>query len=199
VSLKLDYNITQWDDYKVNYWGIPKCGNTSIKFMLMNKDKNLDYYNPNDWIHAEKEAKYIDRKTALSNGYFNFTIMRNPYDRVLSMYKDFAIKRKGKIRISTDSLFSFVNDLTRFGDHKGSEIHFRSQSYFIYEDYLLVDKIYHLEDTEYMVDNLSSICNYEFTLQKIHYTKEELNLNQDLKDIISFKYKKDFEIGGYGI
>jgi hypothetical protein len=50
-----------------------------------------------------------------------------------------------------------------------------------------------------MVENLSSICNYEFTLQKIHYTKEELNLNQDLKDIISFKYKKDFEIGGYGI
>jgi len=28
------YNVTSWDKLKVNYWAIPKCGNTAVKKSL---------------------------------------------------------------------------------------------------------------------------------------------------------------------
>ena len=34
------YNISKWDNLNVNYWGITKSGNTSIKFALLENQKS---------------------------------------------------------------------------------------------------------------------------------------------------------------
>ena len=121
MSIKLKYNISCWDDLGLNYWGITKCGNTSIKYALIESSGRLidqliksDAHGADSWVHSENHIKYIDLDTALSNGNRNFAVTRNPYDRFISMYKDtqrrhghffkskrnILIKRKNKRTIS---------------------------------------------------------------------------------------------------
>ena len=63
-QLKLKYNISKWADLKINFWGIPKCGNTSVKYALLKKSgvdgKKDDVMK---WVHNHNAAVYIDIDT----------------------------------------------------------------------------------------------------------------------------------------
>jgi hypothetical protein len=200
-TIKLKYNISCWNSLGLNYWGVTKCGNTSIKHSLI-LSSNLsslhhkdDKHGTDSWVHDEKNVSYIDIKTALSNGNTNFTVVRNPYDRFISMYKDtqrrpnhFFRKYKNTRISSVDDLLSFIE---RFADHD-REIHFRSQCYFLEANYnILPTVIFDVEDAE----SIEKFLNTK--IERMNSINTQIQLNENQKQKVFRIYQKDFKLLGY--
>ena len=199
-ALKKAFNITQWNDLGLNYWGIPKCGNTSVKYALLEKVNiaNSDHSDTQQWVHNLDIAEYISRETAKKNGNANFATIRNPYERVKSLYKDFGIRR-ADTKIMKDVESHRLKDLDYFLEHyikqstDANNIHLRSLSYFL------------VKDGNVLIDNVIDINNINNFLSKYYITVPVLNTTQDLdieftdkqKQIIYSRYHQDFEIFGY--
>ncbi len=86
------FNITEFTDYKLNYWAVPKCGCTAVKAALVRQkifdESTTDYY----YIHHHLNLTYITPSYAEVNGNFNFSVVRSPYRRLLALYKHFALR-----------------------------------------------------------------------------------------------------------
>jgi len=199
-ALKKAFNISQWNSLKLNYWGIPKCGNTSVKYALLKtiNKTHQDTSETHQWVHGLDHAEYISRETALSNGYNNFATIRNPYDRVKSLYKDFGIRRADiKIMPGVDS--GKLQNLDYFLKHyiqqstDANNIHLRSLSYFL------------IKDNKLLIDNVVDINQVDIFLSKYKIDVPTLNTTQDIdieftdqqKYLIYTRYQQDFEIFGY--
>lgn len=122
-KLKLRYGILSLPEIGANFWSIPKCGNTSVKyacFQAMGIPMQEDVKDVYVSLHAVGIAEYIDKKTAVTNRQHNFSIIRNPVTRSQSMYNDLAIKRRGK---SVEGSRKFKRDWQRFieSDHQYSD------------------------------------------------------------------------------
>lgn len=122
------------DKWKAVYFYLPKNGNTSVKKaiykQLYGKDtKNIHYYFPRTRFRNPVKDKYKD--------YFKFAFVRNPYDRLVSGYKD-KIQSPGQTGIINsqkefyrDMPFKeFVKIVSKTPDSK-IDRHFRSQSWFL--------------------------------------------------------------------
>lgn len=198
MSIKIKYNISQWDSLKLNYWGITKAGNTSMKYALLEKcNKKLEAVDKSTvWVHSMKIANYIDRKTAHSNGYKNFSITRNPYDRTLSMYKDFK-KRKSTIYSGIAKKFD-INSFDDFLEFLLSRevdkinIHFKSQSYFISENgKILVDTFIDINEVE-KINKL-----FDINIPHINKIPAKMQLTNEQCKKINTIYAKDFKLFNY--
>lgn len=201
MSVKLTYNITQWDKLRLNYWGIPKCGNTSVKYGLIQKTdpskiQQLDNQ-ADDWVHQESRAKYITKQSALDNGYTNFTIIRHPYQRVISLYKDFGLRRSNR-KLLPNADQSRVHDLDYFINHvigkstDSDNIHIKSMCYFICENNqpLFPNVI----DITQMSDFL---LQYGVDLVSINTIDKQVQLSEQHKQVIYNRYKQDFDAFNY--
>ena len=103
----MDPLIFSYPKYSLNYWSIPKSASTSIKYALLQKEPFTNRHYAKDpkfhgdflrWhriLHtlSNKEQISIEVEGALSNGFKNFTAVRHPYERFISMYKDFVFRR----------------------------------------------------------------------------------------------------------
>ena len=105
MELVRSFNVMTFPELGVNYFGIPKCMNTSIKWALLNEvglaDQPIDEISK--WVHNVELDRYITPEDALSSPLRNFTVIRSPYDRVRSLYKDFGCGRRTSLNISIDS------------------------------------------------------------------------------------------------
>ena len=194
------YNISKWDNCKVNYWGIPKCGNTSIKFALHECEGNKGNHpaaGVSQWVHHHNITKYIDKSQAVNNGYINFTVTRNPYDRALSMWKDFQKRNKIYLTILSDAakniktLDEFLLYLDSQKDSQRNE-HFRTQTSFIIDNGKLIPEfIFDINDT--------SSINTKFNINVPHINKIEqtIKLTKNHMDLIYKIYKSDFKFLKY--
>jgi hypothetical protein len=199
-SLKIKYNISQWDKLKINYWGIPKSGNTSVKYALL-KTCNKSIQNIDDtsiWVHENNLAVYIDQITAAKNGYTNITVTRNPYERAISMYKD-TIRRKDTIfathhkNHNISSFDSFLDILINQPDDKRN-LHFKTQTYFITKDSkLLVDEVYDLNDIPKINKRLG------ISIPHINNINGEIELTGEQIKKINIIYEADFRILKYNM
>ena len=85
----------------------------------------------------------------------SFTMVRNPYIRVISMWK-YQNKCPNLFPYTVhEDINDFVENL--YGTYKNNELcnirHNCPQNYFIYDDNkLMVDKIHYLEETTYLFD-----------------------------------------------
>lgn len=184
---KVEYNISVWDQYKLNYWAIPKCANTAIKVALSGFD--ADPEKPGSkvkWVHNPNNVKYVDQETALSNGYRNFTVIRHPYDRVISLYKDFGLRRPWFE--SNPTLNSFIDQA-----QKRIDPHTRSITDYLYNNnQLLVDEVI-------MLDNASEyLKQYGLKLKVFNKTNNlTVNLTNSQKQKIFDWYAQDFDKFGF--
>jgi len=176
------YNISQFPKLQVNYWGIPKCANTTLKYILLrtenptlveqfdrkkeNRAVNIDG-NPNrGWVH--QKCHYITPVQASQNGFTNFTALRDPVQRAYSMHGN-SLSRPARVSASGSNAFkqtitrlfqkhqnrpSLIEFLKIVGQFSDEDrnIHYRSQ-----KSYCLVDDIIKLD-----VEMLSS------TIQHVH-------------------------------
>lgn len=196
----MKYNITQWDTYKLNYWAIPKCGNTAVKacLALPTVDKH-DIHSKEKWVHDETKLNYINDKQALANDYANFTVTRNPYERFISMYKDFGIRRPyGALKriIDFEREMTFDYFLSLVLEHMSTDKcnkHIRSQTSFICKKgNVLVEEIIDLKNLQSFFDR------YNITLRQYNKTSDDvINLTQEQKNKIYNRYESDFELLGY--
>lgn len=198
-SIKLRFNITEWNQW--NYWGITKCGNTSVKKSLFIRDqrsKNFDkpdHYGADVWVHDETNVQYIDRNTALINGNKNFTVVRNPYTRFLSMWKDIHRRPSHFFRYSRkpDSICSFI-EMLESKTNEERDVHFRDQTFFITDDSgnILPEYVFDLDQDAMKMNRILDIqmC----ISNSIDYTIE---LDKHEKNRIYKLFLRDFKILEY--
>lgn len=197
-KLKFKYNITSWADERVNFWGIPKSGNTSVKTALLREDTNKNNSSViNQEVHDINKILYIDKNTALTNGFKNFTLVRNPYERCISMYKDFVLKRPTHLIEGIDfdrtnmSFDKFLSEIIKVVEDTG-DMHIRSQtSYLMQNNNIVVEHIFKIEE----IYKLAQFLNLPITC--INTSEGKLNLNQQQKNIIYDRYNNDFKYLGY--
>ena len=188
-KIKNTYNISVWPELKLNFWGIPKAGNTSIKYLLHQKSGNSMQIDDdlNQWVHQAKNTYYITPEEAMNNGFTNFTVTRNPYDRFLSMFKD-VLRRGGSMGLSRcRTIENFVAHLELTPDERRN-VHFRSQCHFLRDhDIMHMD----ISDTE----KLSNFFQCEVPHKNA--IKKSIEMNEHLRKRVYAIYAADFEKFGY--
>lgn len=151
-------------------------------------------------VHDENIVTYITRQQAADNGFLNITLVRNPYARALSLYKDFGLRRHHKKMVSDPSIDrTKPNELDFFIDRQIAPSqddrdngHVRSQTWYIADtSNLLVDRVYRNETIDQLFD--------DWGLTHVHRnrTPETFDLTQRQKHTIYHRYQRDFEILGY--
>lgn len=112
---------------------------------------------------------------------FKFTIVRNPYDRFLSMFKDFT---------RDESLDEYVKENKFITD-----IRFKPQDYYLDIPIDYIGRFEELDKSwEYICEKLDI---QPFKLPHLRQSNNGLKLNNDLKEIIYKYYFRDFEFLKY--
>jgi len=136
------------------------------------KHNNITYYKN---IYGEK-----------INDYLKFTIVRNPYDRMLSFY--FWNKGKNNQKFIRNEFINFVKNNDSFQNE-------------------YIDDTFHIIYYENLVNELKNIECFKDIIDFYNYPRlnsssnSKVNYNEiydkELKDLVFNKYKKDFELFGY--
>lgn len=134
---------------------------------------------------------YPDHKTAIEwrerypdwNNRFKFTIVRNPYDRFISMYSYFS-------EVPFDEFMS-----KRLYE---SDLRFRPQVDYLYEkNNLLVDYVGRFEDLENSWKIISDKLKLSNKLEHLKESKRTIILSENQMQQIYSYYQKDFLLLGY--
>jgi hypothetical protein len=195
-NLKRKYNISIWEQHQLNYWAVTKCANTAIKVALSGYNINPSKINHKvKWVHNPDNVIYTDRETALSNGYRNFSVIRHPYDRFISLYKDQGLRRPLFKNLEDNSLDIFLNKIleTQFDDND-SDPHVRSITSYLCDENknILVDDVVKLNKAKSYLENKNLKLN---VFNKTEEIKIELTDKQ--KEKIYNRYEADFIIFGF--
>ena len=190
MSVKLKHNISSWDRLKLNYWGIPKCGNTSVKYALAAASE-LKLQALDDicvWVHKESLTQYITPQQAIENGFRNFTVIRNPLDRFMSMHKDICRREPlSKIVGNDKSINNFLNYLEKTNDDKRN-VHFRSQCYFIAQGDKVIPDILSYADIEQMLNT---------KIEHLNSIEKQYDITDEQKNRVYNIFQKDYELLGF--
>ncbi len=191
--------------YKFIFVHINKTGGTSIASILRKISKNWAA-KVEPWMIGkhhliEKYCEYADKKHGFEN-YFKFTIVRNPWDRLLSNY--FFRKYNFNDEFIQDMSFKewVVNSKT--GDYSFENcLSKRKQLDWIIDmnEEILVDFIGRFENLQ---QDFNTICDkigiprqqlpHKNSTKHKHYTEY---YDEETKQIIAEKYAKDIEYFGY--
>ena len=120
------------------------------------------------------------------NDYFKFTIVRNPYDRMLSFY--FWSKGKNNQKFNRNEFINFIKE------HNSLQHKYIDNTFHIIHFENLINELKNIECFKNIVD----FNNYP-TLNASSNTKRNYNdiYDKELKDLVFNKYKKDFKLFGY--
>ena len=184
---------------------IPKTGGTSIEYKLdlghiengfIIEDKIS--FQHSDYTYYQNLFGYLFKK------YTKFTVVRNPYTRIISAYFYIPNKKIGaKASQSFDDFLKYVESvLKKKNFHEDLyDIHFRNQHEFICDSNgkIKVDKLFHFEKYNEVEDFLFKKYNItdKRVMLKGNYKKNQIILTDKQKNLIYNLYKKDFELFGY--
>lgn len=199
-------NIVKCDSKRFNYWGIPKAGNTSMKYAILTLDndpgtlREMQRYTrtgpigkgrlfPKAWVHTA--CRYVDWDTALEDDYENISVIRSPMARFISVYKD--IHRRGPLYfglagdlpVSVDELLDYIEGTpSEFLD-----IHLKPQiDYILGQDGVLVDRIFNLTNPKPLEAYLGVALPHLNTIdQSVHLSNKQIEKLQQI-------YKGDVEL-----
>jgi len=184
---------------KVMYIHINKCGGTSIKSAI-NKFDNV-FIPSNDNI-----VNLIG--TSIWNDHIKISVVRNPYDRIKSLYG--MLIRQGK-KLTLDDMLNILtnksipyktNDgLLPIGDSyiKRHGLPMTHKHYGICDgNKIIIDKIYNLENINKHWNDIQTLIKSDVKLPHKNISKSNLIklTNKQIK-IIQKYYDKDFNLLGY--
>ena len=183
---------------------IPKTAGTSIEQFLKDNGKNsIDYHGVRDG-RSMHHYTAIDFKRELPwhfNDYYKFSIVRNPYDRLLSEYYWTPIPNVGYKSGKTKAEFlNYVSHIVKnnlFFQNIYND-HFIPQFMFVYDKKLLVDHIFKFENMNLIVDFLKKKLEIENDLPILNKSKIKKEYwNNKQKERIYKIYKNDFILFNY--
>ena len=195
-KIKKDWNITSWKVSKLNYFGITKCGNTSMKKLLISIEKPQLLKSMTDRIHKMYHSanilnNYIPKEEALTNGYVNFALTRNPYDRFLSMYKD-QLKRPRTFWFEKKkTMEELIDHIASIPDTERNP-HMRSQHFYVgdVKGIVLINV-----DNETAFNVFSKKYLNGKKLPVVNTTSGDYELPKKVKEKVYKVYRKDFDLG----
>jgi len=200
------------------YVALAKTASSSLKLDLA---KNLGIHQGQVHLH-EIPFEGIDRKffNPAYQSYFKFTIVRNPWDRILSCYlnkikmdKNFnnvffrngipmTFERFG-VFYAGMSFEQFVDEISDIPDEI-ADSHFRSQAFCVLDqsDNLLVDFVGRFENLKSDVERIYSVLNFDCSElphlnpspERSHYSR--YYTAKTMKQVYE-RYRRDVEVFGY--
>lgn len=197
---KKGYSFEPFDKYKTIFIHIPKCAGVSVNHTLFG---NLagGHTTLNDYINVFEADLITD--------YFKFTIVRNPWDRLVSAY--FFLKKGGfdkadkdwfdKELIQYESFEQFVTEwvnkenILRYN-------HFRPQTSYIFDKHkkVPIDFVGFFEnlddDFEYIADKIGVSERLPRKNAGEHKSYQDY-YNEKTKEIVAKVYEEDIKILGY--
>lgn len=210
-------------DKKLIFAHVPKCMGSSIEKALNIQELDLFYsqykckdslpgiLNEFSGIEKIKVAATTPQHLTLSqlrkvlpfyNDYTKFSVVRNPYDRLVSDYHytqniKYNIFRYFK-NITFNEFVKRVFNLSEIDRHITFDSHFSTQASFLYSDgELLCDKLFKYENPNEVFQWLDVQPQHELkSTDRKHYSEY---YNTETKDIVRYFYQKDFELFSYDI
>lgn len=173
---------------------IPKCGGSSIKIMLsdINDKKNIHSKLQNDFDKIKENNSDFKK-------YFIFSMIRNPWDRMVSYYFFYKHTIKTNEEISLNAKKYDFNDWLEIIYENKNDYYFVHENYL---DYLTIDGIvcvdylmnfYYFEDE---CNNLKKIL--KINCENLHVNKTEHKYYKEyysdkLIELVNNIYRKDIE------
>jgi hypothetical protein len=198
--------------YKCVFVGIPKNASTTISKCLSNKTDNVHDHNTYMDIIGQHDTELLEH-------YFSFAIVRNPFDRLVSIYHHLS---RQYTDFHTLSFKDFVMMIPRTSAQNGTHNDWREdiciKAQFRYvslqiggKHLILTDKIFKYEQLQEAWNEIcdtvnSKLSSYEYKLNKGTLCKE--NASERTKEVHEYYdqetfemtiqlYLKDFELFGY--
>jgi hypothetical protein len=172
---------------------IPKTAGSSISKVL--KDNNLDNWN-RAWPRHHDPYSYLKDVNKIDDSVFSFSVVRNPYTRTYSCYKQF-----NKVNKTDISFTKYLDNIKKNNISTITPLLHISQSFYVMDkDIVQVNRLYRFENLKELEDELGwtlgfyNVGNYVVESYVEDYTEEAIEMTQDLysSDFINFSYSKDF-------
>lgn len=201
------------DELAVAYVQIPKVASRSVRTAI---SRHL----AGDLQPEESDASlvgrfenlyssHMDHKqiAQLAENYFVFAIVRNPYTRILSCYKNKVLQSREPGRKSVfqrygldvnASLEEFVDFISKVPD-RYADRHFRSQAWFLtWQGNLLPSYVAKLENIDQDWQEIHRRSGIQAPPRmNVSENHKKIVLSPDLKKIIYQRYTQDFVLFGY--
>lgn len=211
-------------ELKLIYYPVAKVASSSIrKYLYQHGFPELLKADPSDktaWIRFEfpripqsEVQQYVDA------GYKTFAIVRNPYDRICSCYRDKIVgaRKRGSLERGFErynqllrrrifdpkmSFEAFIRTIYRIPDF-ASDAHFRSQATFIPTERktIVLDNLFKIEDFDSEFSHfLEELALPKWPLVRQNQTTKEESLllqNPEAIPLIRKRYKKSFDLLPY--
>ena len=170
---------------------IPKTAGSSISKILNNN--NLDNWN-RAWPRHHDPYFYLKDTNNIDSNVFSFSVVRNPYKRTYSCFKEFN-RTNG-----TNILFlEYLNNILQNIISPNTPLLHLPQSFYILEDNKLqVNKAYRFENLQELeLDFGWKLGNYNVGNYKIDSYVNDYN--KEAVDIVKELYKTDFSFFEYSL
>ena len=193
-------NIVWYPELNVNYFAVTKAVCTAMMASLGKIDiidSNSSRY---DYIYDS--LTFITKEYAQTNGCKNISVIRHPYNRVISLYKHFVLKDPSRVKELQTGLE--VNDLKDVDDFvakviphfpaKNANHHLKSINYFLGDKKgnVVPDLIFKIEEDKEKIKIFLASLGCDF---KVANTSSfNVELSNESKDIIFERYQKDFNL-----
>ncbi len=189
------YSVTICEEKKFMWFQVAKVASRTIYGMLKKSGIYLDADHPYRCHYAKNVYK----------DYFKFAFIRNPYDRLVSCYKN-KVLRVNHFKFSDEVWEEMKQDFGKFVDFVGEKniekcsVHLRLQSKLI--DLNEINFIGRMEnfddDIRYVFDKLE-IPYKEIMRENVSEDKTSYRAfyNEELKEKVTKIYAKDLNIFGY--
>ena len=202
-------------DRRLVYLEVPKVASTSMLFTI-GQSYNIQF-NPTK-IHTDPFWHRLRGTLGKElSSYYKFSFVRNPFDRLVSCYKEKVVKpyhnsdlpywfnRKHFSLPKNASFREFVEFAVEIPDHLADR-HFKSQTAILYQDgTLLVDWLGRFENLAADWATFAKRYNYSPHLAHKTSSRDVQRTHQDyrlyytpeLAELVYQRYQRDFELFGY--
>ena len=168
---------------------IPKTAGTSISKLL--KDAGLDNWN-REWPRHHDPYFYLKENNTIDDTVFSFSVVRNPYTRTYSCFKQF-----NKANQTNLCFEEYLNNILQKVISPISPLLHLSQSFYIVEESeLQTNKLYKFENIKEFESDFGwklgnyNVGNYNHESYINDYTDEAIDMVRDI-------YETDFQFFGY--
>lgn len=177
---------------KLLFVHIPKTAGSSISKIL--NDNKLDNWTRGYPRHHDPYF-YLRDNNEIDDKVFSFSVVRNPYTRTYSCYKQFNKANRTDI-----SFMTYLNNILEKKISPNTPLLHLPQSFYVVgqEDKIQVTKLYKFEDLKELEDDLN------WKIESINvgdYTKDMYAeaYNDIAVDIVEKLYEFDFSVFGYSM